>query len=424
MLGAGGNGRMTMDGEHYDDLETRDAEARERALMAALSGQVANAKDNGPAWAEILADVDAPAVTNRAALATLPVTRKSDLTELQASRPPFGGLTTKAAGELSWVFSSPGPIYEPGDRGGDFWRMGRALHAAGFRAGDIVHNTFAYHLTPAGHMMEAGAHACGCTVVPAGVGNTEQQIRAIADIRPDGYVGTPSFLRILLDKAAEAGLDASSMAKAAVGGEALPPSLRAEFTERGVAVLQSYGTADLGLVAYESPAQEGMIADEGVIIEIVRPGTGEPVPDGEVGEVVVTTLNPDYPLIRFATGDLSAVLAGASPCGRTNMRIKGWMGRADQTTKVKGMFVHPEQVAQVAARHAEIKKARLVVDNVDRVDVMTLHCEVAGAPGEDLKSAIAGTLQSVCKLKGQVAFAEPGSLANDGKVIEDARSYE
>ena len=409
--------------DYFDGLETRDPEVRAEALAQALPGQVANARRDGAAWARILADVLPDEVTSPEALAALPVTRKSDLTALQAETAPFGGLTTRPAGAMSWIFCSPGPIYEPGVRDVDFFRMGRALFAAGFRKGDIVHNTFAYHMTPAGHMMESGAHACGCAVVPGGVGNTEQQLQAIAQIRPQAFAGTPSFLRILLDRADEAGLDISSMAKGAVGGEALPPSLRTELSERGVEVLQSYGTADLGLVAYESPAIEGMIIDEGVIVEVVRPGTGDPVADGEVGEVVVTTLNPVYPLIRFATGDMSAILAGQSPCGRTNRRIKGWMGRADQSTKVKGMFVRPEQIAQVLARHDEIAKARLVVDNIDRVDVMVLHCETAQA-GEALQAAVTETLQAVCKLKGTVTLGPPGSLANDGKVIDDIRSYE
>jgi len=409
--------------EHYDDLETRDPEARERALFDELPKQISNAKTNAPGWADILSDIAPDHINSREALAELPVTRKSELNDRQNNVPPLGGLTAGGPSELSWVFCSPGPIYEPGKRGSDFWRMGRALYAAGFRRGDIVHNTFAYHLTPAGHMMEAGAHACGCVVIPGGVGNTEQQLQAIAHIRPKGYVGTPSFLRILLEKAAESSLDVTSITNAAVGGEALPPSLRDYFRSSGIDVLQSYGTADLGLVAYESPAMEGMILDEGVIVEIVRPGTGEPLDEGEVGEVVVTSLNPTYPLIRFATGDLSAILSGQSPCGRTNTRIKGWMGRADQTTKVKGMFVHPQQVAEVAARHSEIGRARLVVDNTNHVDVMTLQCEVADG-SDQLKNEIARSLHTICKLKGDVVFHQPGTLANDGKIIDDIRTYE
>jgi phenylacetate-CoA ligase len=414
---------MAERGEHYDDLEIRDPETRERALLEGLRDQVAHAQENSAAWARILSGVDAPAITDRAALGKLPVTRKSSLIELERADPPLGGLVTRAPGQMSWLFASPGPIYEPGVARRDYWRMGRALFAAGLRAGDVVYNTFAYHLTPAGHMMESGAHACGCAVVPGGVGNTETQVRAIHDIRPNAYVGTPSFLRILLERAREAGLDATSITKASVGGEALPPSLRAEFADAGIAVLQSYGTADLGLIAYESPAQEGMIVDEGVIVEIVAPGGTEPMPEGEVGEVVVTTLNPDYPLIRFATGDLSAVMPGTSPCGRTNMRIRGWMGRADQTAKVRGMFVHPSQVAEVARRHPEIKRARLVISNPDNADRMTLRCEVEGGPAGELAGAIAGTVQAVCKLRGEVELLAPGALPDDGKAIEDARSY-
>ena len=409
--------------DYFDDLETRDPEVREQALLAELSKQIANAIHNAPGWAKILSDVQPADLNSREALAGLPITRKSELNAHQEDDPPLGGLTTAPSSELDWVFCSPGPIYEPGRRDGDFWRMGRALYAAGFRRGDTVHNTFAYHLTPAGHMMEAGAHACGCVVIPGGVGNTEQQLQTISHIQPKGYVGTPSFLRILLEKAKELGLDVSSITNAAVGGEALPPSLRDYFQSHGIHVLQSYGTADLGLVAYESPAMEGMILDESVIVEIVRPGTGDPVGEGEVGEVVVTTLNPIYPLIRFATGDLSAILSGQSPCGRTNTRIKGWMGRADQTTKVKGMFIHPKQIAEVIARHPEIKRARLVVDNIDHVDVMTLHCETSDC-NDQLRNEIAVSLQAICKLKGDVALSQPGSLSNDGKVIDDIRTYE
>jgi phenylacetate-CoA ligase len=418
---------MTQRGEHYDDLEIREPERREGAQFEALRDQISSAKQHGPAWGRILSGIEADDVTSRAALAKLPVTRKSELMELQKANRPLGGLTTRPPGEMSWVFCSPGPIYEPGIQRRDYWRMGRALYAAGIRPGDIAYNTFAYHLTPAGHMMEAGAHACGAAVVPGGVGNTEQQIQAINDIRPNAYVGTPSFLRILFERAREAGLDTSSITKASVGGEALPPSLRDAFKTEGVAVLQSYGTADIGLIAYETTALEGMVIDEGVIVEIVTPGTGDPVTEGEVGEVVVSVLNPDYPLVRFATGDLSAVLPGQSACGRTNTRLKGWMGRADQTTKVRGMFVHPVQVGQVVARHPEIGKARLVIENPDQTDRMTLRCEVAGGDGGDksaLKSEIESSVQSLCKVKGIVAFTDPGSLPDDGKVIDDIRVYE
>ena len=411
---------MSAGDDHYDALEIRDPELRERALFAALPDHIAHAKANAPHFAELLADADPAAVTDRAALAALPVTRKSELIERQKADPPFGGLAAARLGNLACVFSSPGPIYEPKGRGPDYWRMARALYAAAFRAGDLVHNCFSYHFTPAGAMLESAAHALGCPVFPGGVGNTEGQVQAIADLRPAGYTGTPSFLRILLDKGRELDRDLSSLAKALVSGEALPPSLRAEIGGFGVAVLQCYATAEAGLIAYESPAIEGMIVDEGVILEIVTPGTGDPVAEGEAGEVVVTVLTPEFPLIRFATGDLSAVLPGASPCGRTNVRIKGWMGRADQTTKVKGMFVHPGQVAAVITRHPEILKGRLVVDQDAGVDVMVLHCEVA-APAEGLAAAVADTLHSVCKLKGRAVLVEPGSLANDGKVIDDVR---
>ena len=345
---------------HYDDLETRSPQTRERALLKALPAQIENAKQKTPAYAALFDAVSASSIDSRAALAGLPVTRKSALLERQAEAPPFGGFAATATGNLAHVFASPGPVYEPEARRDDYWRMARALFAAGFRSGELVHNTFSYHLTPAGFMLESGAQALGCPVFPAGTGRTELQVQTISQLKPPCYVGTPSFLNIILDKAAELAADVSSIEKALVSGEALPPSLRQALTDKGVSVLQCYATADLGLIAYESDAMEGMIIDEGVIVEIVRPGTGDPVDSGQVGEVVVTTLNPDYPLIRFATGDLSAVMEGASPCGRTNLRIKGWMGRADQTTKVRGMFVHPSQVASVLKRHPEALKGRLV----------------------------------------------------------------
>ncbi len=410
------------DSEYYDDLETRAPEVREAEQMAALSAQVAHAKANSDYFGEVLDGVDPEAVNSREALAALPVTRKSDLVERQSSNPPFGGLNGIPVGQVAQIFQSPGPIYEPSGAIPDYWRMARGFWAAGMRPGDIVHNTFSYHLTPAGMMMEAGARAIGCPVFPGGVGNTEQQVAAVAHLRPAAYAGTPSFLKILLDKSAEAGVK-PSYRSAAVGGEALPPSLRKEINDHGVTCLQGYGTAELGNIAYESPAMEGMIMDEGAIVEILRPGSGDPVPDGEVGEVVVTILSEAYPLVRFATGDLSAVMDGQSPCGRTNRRIKGWMGRADQTTKVKGMFVHPAQVNQTAARHGEIRKARLVVDSTEGKDIMTLQCEVEGAP-EGLAEAVAESIQAVCKVRGEVEFVAPGSLPNDGKVIDDVRTYE
>ena len=411
---------MTCD--FYDTLETRTPEAREAELFAALRDHLRGAT-RAPAIARLLQGIDPDAVTDRAALATLPVIRKSELMALQGDSPPFGGLTPGKVEDYANVFASPGPIFEPMPRRPDSFRMARALFAAGVRKGDLVHNTFSYHFTPAGAMLESGARAIGCTVFPAGVGQTELQVQTIARLRPNVYVGTPSFLNILLDKAAELGVDVGSITKGLVSGEALPPSLRSAIGARGVSVLQCYAVADVGLIAYESPALEGMILDEGVILEIVRPGTGDPVAEGEVGEIVVTPLNPDYPLVRFATGDLTAIMPGTSPCGRTNTRIRGWMGRADQTTKVRGMFVHPSQVAEVVRRHAEIIRARLVVGSAGNQDVMTLRCESeTGDPG--IADAIAATVRDVCKLRGSIEIVPPGSLANDGKVIEDARTYE
>ncbi|HRJ25028.1 MAG TPA: AMP-binding protein [Thauera sp.] len=407
----------------YDDRETLPADARERALLARLPGQIAHARASAPAFSRLLEDVDPDTIISREALATLPVTRKSELLEQQKAARPFGGFAAVGWGAACRrVFASPGPLYEPEGARPDYYRLARALHAAGFRAGDLVHNTFSYHFTPAGSMMETAAHALGCTVFPAGVGQTEQQLAAIVDLQPNAYVGTPSFLRILLEKADEAGLR-QSFTKAFVSGEAFPPSVRDAFAARGIQAYQAYATADIGLIAYETPAREGLVVDEDILLEIVRPGTGDPVPEGEVGEVVVTTFNPDYPLIRFGTGDLSAVLPGASPCGRTNLRIKGWMGRADQTTKVKGMFVHPGQIADVVRRHAEIRRARLVVDNPDLNDRMTLMCEVAGGGSEALAAAVASSIRELTKLRGEVAFLPSGALANDGKVIDDVRVY-
>ena len=418
--------------DHYDLRETRDPRAREADLLARLATQVAHAQAAAPAFSELLRDIDAASITTRAALARLPVTRKHELLERQKAlraSDVFGGYSAIGWGPAAAdarralrVFSSPGPIYEPEGRGTDYWRMGRALYAAGFRAGDLAHNSFSYHFVPAGSMMEAGAHALGCTVFPGGTGQTEQQVQAMAQLKPRGYTGTPSFLKLILEKATELGADLSSLQKASVGGEAFPPSLRDWFLERGIDGYQSYGTADLGLVAYETSAREGLVLDEGVIVEIVRPGTGDPVAAGEVGELVVTALNPDYPLIRFGTGDLSAVLTGHCPTGRTNTRIKGWLGRADQTTKVRGMFVHPSQVAEIVRRHAEVRKARMVVSGEMANDRMHLRIEVDGEP-EGLAARVAESIRDITKLRGEVILCESGSLPNDGKVIEDARAY-
>ena len=405
--------------DHYDKLETRDPGSRERELFARLPRQIARAL-TAPGWAKQLAGVDPRSVTSRAALAKLPVLHKSDVAALQKEFPPFGGLNVTAPGQVRRLLMSPGPIFEPEGAGKDWWGSARACFAAGFHAGDIVHNSFAYHLTPGGFILEAGCHALGCAVIPGGVGNTEQQLEAIAHYRPSGYVGTPDFLKILLDTAEKTGKDASSIKRGLVSGAALPASLREELGRRGVAVLQMYATAELGVIAYESEAREGMIVNETVMVEIVRPGTGDPVPDGEVGEVVVTSFNPDYPMIRLATGDLSALMPGVSPCGRTNSRIKGWMGRADQTAKVKGMFVHPKQVAEIATRHPELKRLRLVVDRAAEQDTMTLLAECA-SPDTKLETAVAATLQSITKLKGNVRLVAPGTLPNDGKLIADER---
>ncbi|MBC5763280.1 phenylacetate--CoA ligase family protein [Ramlibacter albus] len=412
--------------EYFDDLETRSPQQREAQLLAALPRQVAHAQKNSAAMRRILEGVDAARVTSREALAKLPVLRKHELLEMQkAARAtdPFGGFSTLVRGpQMPRIYASPGPIYEPEGATRDYWRCARALYAAGFRSGDLVHNSFSYHMTPGAYIMESGAHAIGCTVFPAGVGQTEQQLQAVAELKPNAYTGTPSFLRILVEKAEETKADIESLKKAMVGGEALPPSLRDWFGERGIAVAQCYATADLGMIAYETSARQGMVVEENVILEIVRPGTGDPVAEGEVGEVVVTSLNPAYPLVRFGTGDLSAVLAGACPTGRTNMRIKGWMGRADQTTKIRGMFVHPAQVADIARRFPEIVKARLVVSGEMANDVMTLKVEASSIP-HGLDARIGEAIRDVTKLRGDVELVTPGSLPNDGKVIEDARSY-
>jgi phenylacetate-CoA ligase len=417
---------------HLNALETRAPEVREAALLAALPSHIAHAQKNSDALAEILKGVDATQVTSRDALARLPVTRKYELLARQQAlraQDPFGGFSTigwkgmvRSAG-VRRVYQSPGPIYEPEGHAPDYWRAARAMAAAGFEAGDLVHNCFSYHLTPGAWIMESGAHALGCAVIPGGVGNTEQQLAAVADLRPVAYSGTPSFLKILIEKAAEAG-QKLSISKALVSGEACPPSLRDWFTQQGVSAYQCYATADVGLIAYETAAREGLVIDEGVIVEIVRPGTGDPVADGEVGEVVVTVLNPDYPLIRFGTGDLSAILPGTCPTGRTGQRIKGWMGRADQTTKIRGMFVHPGQVAEIVKRFPEVSKARLVVTGEMANDQMALHVETGLLADEGLKTRVADAVRDVTKLRGEVHLVAQGSLANDGKVIEDARSYQ
>ncbi len=409
--------------DYYDSLETRSPDERAAAQFDALRAQVEHVKASTAAYGKSLAEVEPATITDAETFSRLPLTRKSELIELQKSDRPFGGYIAPGEPPYSHVFASPGPIYEPGFDVADFWRFARALYASGFRPGDLVHNTFSYHFTPAGQMFDNAAQALGCAVIPAGVGQTELQVQTISDLRPDGYVGTPSFLKIILDKADELGSDAGSISKAMVSGEALPPPLREGFAGRGIDVLQCYGTADLGLIAYESSAREGLIVDEGVYLEIVRPGTGELVAEGEVGEVVVTNLGREYPLLRFATGDLSAVLPGQSPCGRTNLRIRGWMGRADQTVKVRGMFIHPEQIDRVVKRHAEISKARLVVDWVDQADEITLQCEVSDYD-DSLGAAIAESVRSICKLRGGVELLPPGNLPNDGKVIDDIRNYD
>ena len=409
--------------EFYDQLETRSAPERHAALVAALREQVAHARALAPAYARILAEVDPEAVADLSALALIPVTRRSRLLALQRDLPPFGGLVPTPLDQVARVFQSPGPLYEPEGRQPDYWRFARALHAAGVRRGDLIHNAFSHHFTPAGAMLEGGAAALGCPLFPAGPGQSELQVRAIGDLRPRVYVGTPSFLAILIDKAVEIGRDISSLGRALVSGEAIAPGLRERLVSRGIELYQAYASADLGLIAYESSAHEGLICDEGVYVEIVRPGTDQPVPDGEVGEVVVTSLNPLYPLIRFGTGDLSAVLPGVSPCGRSNRRIRGWLGRADQSTKVCGLFLHPEQVAGVLARHPALLRARLEVSRRGDQDLLTLRCEVA--ENEDgLAECVAGTLRDICMLPGEVLLLPAGSLANDGKVVDDQRSQE
>ena len=404
--------------QYFDDLETRSADARADAIAQDLPAQIIRAQGLS-GYGQTLADVSPDSIRSIEDLAALPVLRKSDMGRAQGEAAPFGGLTTRPANGFAHVFQSPGPIYEPGGDSHDWWRMGRFLHACGVGADDIVQNCFGYHLTPAGMIFENGARAVGATVLPAGTGQTELQVRAAADIGSTAYAGTPDYLKIILDKADEMGVTLN-ITKAAVGGGALFPSLRQEYADRGISCLQCYATADLGNIAYESPAMEGLIVDEGVIVEIVTPGTGDPVALGEVGEVVVTTLNPDYPLIRFATGDLSALMEGDSPCGRTNLRIKGWMGRADQTTKIKGMFVRPEQVAALVARHDEVTRARVIASREGESDVMTVQIEADGGAPEGYAKSVVEAL----KLKGRIEVVARGSLPNDGKVIEDQRSYD
>ena len=395
----------------YDDLETRSVDQREADQLAALNGQLARIAGHGGTLVS-----DADKLLDLSGLAALPVLRKSDLAKWQSEKPPFGGMPVS---NVAHIFQSPGPIYEPGGITHDWWRMGRFLHAAGFGKDDIVQNCFGYHLTPAGMIFESGARAVGATVLPAGTGQTELQVTAARDVGTTAYAGTPDYLKVILDKADQMGVTLG-FTKAAVGGGALFPSLRREYADRGIACLQSYATADVGNIAYESAAMEGMILDEQIIVEIVIPGTGTPVFLGEIGEVLVTSLNPDYPLIRFATGDMSAVLAGQSPCGRTNNRIKGWMGRADQTTKIKGMFVRPEQVAAFVARHEEVDRARVIASRDGEQDILTVQVECDGGDADAYAASVVDTM----KMRGKVVVCDLGTLPRDGLVIEDQRSYE
>ncbi|MEI8401224.1 MAG: AMP-binding protein [Alcaligenaceae bacterium] len=420
--------------EFFDALETRDPAQREQALLAALPQALAQAAARAPAIARQLGQLDPRAITTRAALAMVPVIRKTQLLEIQQDARTrlsaggaviervFGGFSSISWGAALRVFASPGPIYEPESARPDYWRFARALYAAGFRAGDLAHNCFSYHFTPAGSMMESAAHAVGCTVFPGGVGQTEQQVQAIRDLQPAGYMGTPSFLKIILEKADELGVELVSLKRALVSGEAFPPSLRDWLGARGIQGYQAYGSADLGMIAFETPAREGLVLSEDLLLEIVRPGTNDVVPEGEVGEVVVTSLNPDYPLLRFGTGDLSAILPGISPCGRTNTRIRGWLGRADQTTKVRGLFVHPGQLAEVARRHPVVARVRLVISGTTGADVMQLKVE-AGETDQALIQSLTNTVRELTKLRADVEIVAVGSLPNDGKVIDDVRTY-
>jgi len=405
---------------YYDDLEIRDPDGREREQFVRLPNIVAGAM-TAPGWARRLDGIDPTSVVSRGGLAKLPLLRKSELPALQQADPPFGGFNVMPPDKARRLMMSPGPIFEPECESPDGYGAAGALFACGFRSGDIVHNAFSYHLTPGAFIFESGLHALGCAVIPGGVGNSDQQLDAIAHFKPSGYVGTRDFLKVLLDGAKKSGKNTSSLRRALVSGAALPATLRQELGARGIDVLSCYAIAEVGVIAYETAARDGMVVNEHVIVEIVRPGTGDPVPEGDVGEVVVTSFNPDYPMIRLATGDLSAMLAGRSPCGRTNSRIKGWMGRADQSTKIKGMFVHPGQVAEIGRLHKELGRLRLVVSRAGEQDIMTLMAECAPAPA-DLAEAVATTLQAVTKLRGEVRLVAAGDLPNDGKVIADERN--
>ena len=409
----------------YDKLESRSMKERERSQFSQLGEQLGRVLQNSPYYSETLREFTDLKMVDRTILTKIPLTRKSEMLELQQNNPPFGGLAVLTPPKLRRVFASPGPIYEPETNSSDCWRFARSLYAAGVRAGDLLHNCFSYHFTPAGAMVESGAFALGCAVFPAGTGQTELQAQTIADLRPDAYVGTPSFLQIILEKGDELGLDLSSLKKGLVSGEYFSPAMRSEFARRGIEVVQCYATADLGVIAYESSAEAGMIIDEGVLVEIVRPGTGDPVPAGEVGEVVVTCLGGDYPLIRFATGDLSAILPGQSSCGRTNQRIKGWMGRADQSAKVRGLFVHPSQIAAVLALHDEAIKARLVVShNAKGLDEVSLQVETTTTDSAGFTQKLVDSFKNLAKLRVDISLCQPDSLPNDGKVIDDLRSID
>ncbi len=409
--------------DYYDDKETRSSEERLASLTKDILAQLHHAKTKAPAYRKLFAEVEINDLSSLDDLESLPVTRKSALIECQKENPPFGGFTAFGDGELAYTFISPGPIFDPQTHRRDYWRFARSLHAVGMRKGDLVHNTFSYHMTPAGAMFSSGCHAIGATVIPGGIGQTEQQVETIAALKPSGYSGTPSFLKILLEKADDIGADCSSIVRALVSGEAFPPAIRQGLNDRGIHALQAYATADLGMIAYESSADSGLIVDEDVFVEIVKPGTGERLPFGEVGEVVVTTLNPDYPLIRFATGDMSTMMEGASSCGRTNSRIKGWMGRADQTAKVRGMFVRPEQVAELLKRYPDMHRARLVIDWIDQADSMTMHCEV-DSPEPGMADAVGESIRDLFKVRGAVELVEKDALPKDGIVIEDIRKYD